>query len=126
LESAESITFAAPRQDYPVRLQHLSPAIDPATRTREARLVFTGDSAAPGTEGRIVWRAMDSLLPADLISRRNGKLGVFVAEHDKARFIVLDEAQEGRPVPVAMPAETRIILDGRFELQDGQDISLKP
>ncbi|MBU1191734.1 MAG: efflux RND transporter periplasmic adaptor subunit [Gammaproteobacteria bacterium] len=126
LESAEAITFAAPHQDYPVRLLRLSPAIDSATRTREARLAFMGDSAAPGTEGRIVWQAMESLLPADLISRRNGKLGVFVAEQDKARFIVLEKAQEGRPVSVALPVDTRIILDGRFGLQDGQDISLKP
>ena len=126
LESAEAISFVAPRQDYPVRLLRLSPAIDPATRTREARLAFSGVSAAPGTEGRLVWRAKESLLPADLISRRNGRLGVFIAEHDKARFVVLEQAQEGRPVPVVMPAETRIILDGRFELQDGQDISLKP
>ncbi len=126
LESANSITFAAPRQSYPLRLLRLSPAIDSATRTREARLAFTGDSAPPGTEGRIVWRAMESLLPADLISRRNGKLGVFVAEHDKARFVVLEDAQEGRPVPISMPPATRIIVDGRFSLQDGQGISLKP
>lgn len=126
LESAESVVFAAPRLDYPVHLLRLSPAIDSATRTREARLAFTGDSAPPGTEGRIVWRTKEPLLPADLISRRDGRLGIFVAEHGKARFVLLDKAQEGRPAPVYLPSDTRVIVDGRFGLQDGQGISLKP
>lgn len=126
LESAASVTFVAPGQTYPVRLLRLSPAVDANTRTRAARFAFISDSAPSGSEGRIVWRSVQPLLPPELISRRNGRLGVFIAEHDQARFVALEQAQEGRPAPIGMPLDTRVILDGRFGLQDGQGITLKP
>lgn len=126
LESAAAVAFVAPGQAYPVRVLRLSPAVAANTRTREARLAFTTDSAPPGTEGRIVWRGVQPLLPAEFISRRNGRLGVFIAQQDQARFVVLEQAQEGRLAPIDMPLDTRVILDGRFGLQDGQSITLKP
>ena len=126
LESATAVSFVAPGQNYPVRLLRLSPAVDSSTRTREARLAFITDSAPSGTEGRIAWRGLQQLLPAQFLSRRDGRLGVFIAERDLAHFVVLEQAQEGRPVPIDLPLDSRIILDGRFGLQDGQSISLKP
>lgn len=126
LESAAAVTFVSQGHNYSTRLLRLSPAVDSTTRTRKARLAFMTDSAPSGTEGRIVWHGLQPLLPAELISRRNGQLGVFIAERDLARFVVLEQAQEGRPAPIDWSLDTRIILDGRFGLQDGQGITLKP
>ena len=126
LQSAQDIRFVAPGGEHPLRLLRISPAIDRATRTQEARLAFTAEPAAPGTEGRIRWRGDSNLLPAELVSRRAGRLGVFIADGAAARFVVLDQAQEGRPAAVDLPPGTRIILDGRFGLQDGQKITPKP
>lgn len=126
LQGAQDIRFVAPGGEHPLRLLRISPAIDRATRTQEARLQFVEAPAAPGTEGRLRWRGDGNLLPAEFVSRRAGRLGVFVATGDTARFVVLDQAQEGRPAAVDLAPDTRIIVDGRFALQDGQAISLKP
>lgn len=125
LQTVEAITFVAPDGRHPLRLLRISPAVDRATRTREARLGFIEAPAAPGTEGSIRWRADGDLLPADLLTRRGGRLGVFIADGDTARFVVLEQAQEGRPAAVDLAPDTRIILEGRFSLQDGQKIAMQ-
>ena len=123
LQAADDIRFIATSGAHALRLSRISPAVDRSTRTQEARLLFVAAAAAPGTEGVLRWHAEARLLPAELLSRRNGRLGVFVAEDNTARFVVLEQAQEGRPAPVSLAPATRIIIDGRFSLQDGQRIT---
>ena len=65
------------------------------------------------------------MLPSNLISRRNGVLGVFVLDSDHARFAPLAGAQEGRPAEVHLPASSRIITMGRERLQDGATVSVQ-
>lgn len=104
---------------HALRLIRVSPAMNPASRSVEARFGFTAQSPAIGQEGRLLWRESRPWLPADLLVRRNGEYGVFVAIDGKARFHVLAGASEGRPVRVDLPAETRIVVEGRHALQDG-------
>jgi hypothetical protein len=65
------------------------------------------------------------MLPSNLISRRNGVLGVFVVDSDKASFEPLPGAQEGRPVLVNLPASTRVVTLGRERLQDGATLNVQ-
>ncbi|MEZ5584318.1 MAG: efflux RND transporter periplasmic adaptor subunit [Candidatus Competibacteraceae bacterium] len=123
LLSAERIVFRRGERDYPVRLRVLTPAIDELSRTREARLLFAADAALPGASGRLVWQASQAV-PADLLVRRNGMLGLLLAQDGTARFQPLPEAQEGRPAAVQLPPDTLIITDGRFALNDGDPIAL--
>ena len=123
LQAADDIQFVAPGTRHAVQLLRISPAIDRTTRTREARLLFRAEAAAPGTTGAIRWQGETNLLPADLVSRRNGRLGVFIVTGDTARFAELEQAQEGRPAAVTLPPATPVIVDGRFSLQDGQKIT---
>lgn len=124
LSRADSITLDTPEASYPLLLKRISPALDPNARTREARLTFAKDSPQPGASGRIKWRAKAAYLPADFVLLREGRYGVFVAQDNQARFITLPDAQEGRPVPVTLPPETRVIAEGRFALKDGQPITV--
>ncbi len=55
LRAAAAIAFVSQDERYPVRLDRISPAVDPDSRTVEARLVFTGRRPAIGTSGRIEW-----------------------------------------------------------------------
>lgn len=126
LEAAADIRFVGAGHSRQLRLMRISPAIDRGTRTREARLAFVAENLSPGSEGSIRWRAVEPLLPADLVSRRDGRLGVFVAEDGAARFVALDQAQEGRPAPVDLAPGTRIVVEGRFGLQDGDRITHRP
>jgi hypothetical protein len=64
------------------------------------------------------------LLPANLVIRRNGELGVFVHRAGKAVFKPLPGAQEGRPVAVELPSGTEVIVRGRDRLQDGDAVTV--
>jgi RND family efflux transporter MFP subunit len=61
-------------------------------------------------------------LPAQLLVRRQGQLGIFVREDGKAKFLPLPLAQEGRPVSIPASWHSKhlaIISDGHQRLNDG-------
>ena len=122
LGNAEMIRFESRGQSWPVGLLRLSPVIDSQARTRKARFAFSDKAPAVGRTGELVWSVGEGMLPSNLISRRNGVLGVFLLDSDKARFEPLPAAQEGRPVSVDFPATTRVITLGRERLQDGASV----
>ena len=118
--------FVAPNARHPLRLLRISPAVQTATRTREARLAFAGDAPPAGTEGRLHWRDPRPHLPAELIVQRsrNGvtAFGVFVAEGGRAKFVPIAQAQAGRPAPSPLAATAQVVVVGQGALQDGQAI----
>lgn len=123
LRAAAAIRFEGDGGARALRLTRISPAIDPRARTVEARLGFAGPPAPPGAAGRILWRAREPHVPASLLVRRGGMLGVFVAEAGVARFRPLADAQEGRPARAAALAPTaRIVVSGHLELEDGRSL----
>ena len=65
---------------YPLRLRRLPPVVDSRTRTRQARLEFTGAQAPAGSAGRLRWEAQAAYLPPELLVRRDGGLGVFLLD----------------------------------------------
>lgn len=107
---------------HELRLLRISPLLDRESRSVEARLAFVGEPPAVGSEGRLIWREAQAHLPAELLVQREGRLGVFVAEGSRARFHALPQAQEGRPVAIDLPADARIVTQGRHALQDGQPL----
>ncbi len=126
LRAVSAVRFVGLDGTYPVALARLSPAIERESRTVEARLVFTGRQAAIGTVGRIVWNDPRPFLPAELLVRREGRLGVFVIEGQLARFIPLPEAQEGRPAAADLAPSTLIVTDGQRGLRHGQQVVAAP
>ena len=125
LNKSKNITFESRAGSFALKLRRIVPALDPRERNQEARFRFTGKSALPGTAGRVVWESAQAHLPPDLVLRRDGKLGVFVANGDKAKFVPLPLAQEGRPAPADLEPATAIITSGRYQLQDGDAISVE-
>lgn len=115
---------------YALTLRTIIPVFDPRARTREARLTFAETNAMPGNAGELVWRSLQPSVPAELVVRRKGKLGIFVIDGGSApvmtvRFVELAGAEEGRPAPVPLDATTLIATQGRFQLQDGDQVSLQ-
>ena len=123
LDRGVALIFRHGGQDYPVKLRTLMPVIDPLARSREARLLFTAEPALPGATGRLVWK-QGTALPADLLVRRDGRLGVLLVADGKARFHPIPGAQEGRPAATDLPADAMVITDGRFALSDGDTIEV--
>jgi RND family efflux transporter MFP subunit len=113
------------RGQFPVVLEALSPVVDRADRSREARFRLAQGGQVPiGTIGRLSWASGKPALPSSYLVQRGDELGVFVLDSGKARYVVLPSAEEGRPVEVDLPRGTRIVTDGRERLRDGDEVSL--
>lgn len=125
LESDSSPVLLADGQTYRLRLRVLTPLTDSRAASREARLLFSGKMALPGSAGELVWRHPQAHIPAQLLIRRAGSLGVLVVDKNKAAFVALPAAEEGRPAQTSLPAETLLITEGRFRLQPGDEIALQ-
>lgn len=125
LTGADAMHFESQGERWPVELLRLSPVIETERRTRRARLSFPADHPVVGRSGELVWNLDRGQLPSHLISRRNGELGVFVHESGQAVFMLLPEAQEGRPAPVSLSLDAEIIVLGRDRLQDGDAVTVR-
>jgi multidrug efflux pump subunit AcrA (membrane-fusion protein) len=127
LQQAGSLSFSEGRRAYALTLRAILPAVDGRARTREVRLTFADETALPGTPGRLQWRSARPHLPADLLVRRGDALGVFtVGAGGKAEFRALPGALEGRPAATDLPAQTPIVVDGRFALREGDPLTVSP
>lgn len=122
---ATQIHFSYQNSDYPLRLRALPPLVDERTRTREARLAFDQQSAPVGAAGRLTWISNQQQIPADLLIRRAGQLGVFIAKQGKAHFYQLKDAREGQAAAIHLPPSTLIITEGRQRLQHAEDIKVQ-
>lgn len=103
-----------------VKLHNIGGVVDSKTRTTEARFVFVDEKALPGTAGKLVWSDPKPHIPAKLVVRRNGSLGVFLDVDGVAKFVRLDNAIPGRPVPTSLPLESLIVTDNLAVLENGK------
>ena len=120
----QQLTFRFDGRDYPVKLRAIVPRIDPASASREVRLNFTATRPLPGSSGRLRWRTETPHLAPSLLSQRDGKTGIFIARDGRAVFHPLPRAVIGHPAPIDLPADTPVIVDGRFGLRDGDAIEV--
>lgn len=119
LRASNAVTFTTSVANYPVELRTVLPQQDSRQRTQEVRLTFQAGIAVAGSGGRLEWQDVRPHLPADLLVRRDNKLGVFTAQQGKAHFIALPQAQEGRAVLAAqLPVDAKIVTEGRHALQN--------
>jgi RND family efflux transporter MFP subunit len=124
ISQADQMMFVHQQQQVPVTLTQLSPVIDDLAAVQTARF-SSAEAIQIGQTGELVWILKGALLPADLVVKRQGQLGVFLAAGQVARFQPLPGAQEGRPVPLNELPDWQVIIGGRERLQDGQAIRLK-
>ncbi len=121
---SSNMRFVSRNESWPVELIRLSPLVEAPLRSRRARLAFSGSAPPVGRSGELVWRVEKGLLPVNLVVRREGQLGVFLARGGIAQFTPLPGAQEGRPVAIDLPLDSDIVVDGRERLQPGDAIAV--
>lgn len=126
ISTARELRLVSQGKSWPLSVARVSPVIDTASRIQKARFTFAGDPAPIGTSGEVTWQEGAALLPVPLIVQRDGRLGVFVAENNVARFIALPDAQEGRPAQSDLPADTLLVVRGQSRLQDGDALQVTP
>jgi RND family efflux transporter MFP subunit len=124
LAAAERLRFVSQGRSWPLQLARVSSVIDPASRIRKGRFLFAADTAPIGASGEVTWLDSSGLLPVPLIVQRDGRLGVFVADGNRARFVPLPEAQEGRPAATSLPADTLVVIRGQARLQDNDELQI--
>ncbi len=127
LKQAESVVFESGEREWAVQLARLAPVVDPASRAQQARLVFSGEGAPPGTEGRIRWTDPRRALPGDYVVQRNQRLGVLLlsSQRGEAEFLPLPGADAGRPyLAHQLDADTLLIAEGRRRLQPGDAVAV--
>ncbi|NNE59466.1 MAG: efflux RND transporter periplasmic adaptor subunit [Woeseia sp.] len=123
IESAAELRFESQGSAFPVTVSRLSPIVETDSRIQRGRFRFVEATAPIGASGEVVWRDAAGLLPITLIVQRDQQLGVFVADGQKARFMALPMAQEGRPARANLPPDTLLVVRGQSRLQDGDELS---
>jgi len=125
LELAQELFFQDRNNNYSLKLRSVLPLIDPTVRTQEVRLEFVSSKALVGVAGELVWKNQQPHVPPEVLVQREGRLGIFVVTKDKkAKYIVLENAAEGRPTYVDLPLDTLVVTRGRFQLHDGDRVSI--
>lgn len=119
-----NLKYVSQDREWPVEVLRVSSVIDASARVVRARLSFIDEQAPIGSAGQLVWIETSGRLPVDLVVQRNGELGVFVADNNKARFVALPAAQAGRPVDVNLPQDTLVVSRGQGRLQDGDTLQV--
>ncbi len=135
LSAADRYEFVSQNKSTAVELIKLTDVVSQQAGLQTARFSMRKSESLKvgqlkvGQSGQLVWYLKDQLLSADLVVKRGGKLGVFIAKDQKAQFMPLPNAQEGRPVPLEMSTNGtenwQVIIGGRDRLQDGQGITVK-
>lgn len=124
LRDGSRVRFERNGQFYHAEVLRISPIADASSGTQIVRLKFTADSAVIGSSGRLSWASPGQQLAPSYLSLRNGELGVFVVEQNRARFHRLPAAQEGRAFVVDLDGDVKIVTTGRTKLQDGQALTI--
>lgn len=124
LESSARIEFMADGKSYPLEIRSIVPVVDPVSHNREIRLKFKETPALTGTVGRLQWRIDSPHIPASVLLKRGEDVGVFALEDAAARFIKLSATDLSKDVTTELPSTTRIIVDGRYGLKDGDPVRL--
>jgi len=126
LAHATDLTFITENMKYQLKLARITESVNSRARSREARLNFSQTAALPGTPGRLTWATTVPHVAADLLATLQGQVGVFTVENDKAKFIALPTALEGRPIAIDLPLSSKVIVEGQRLVVDGRAVEVKP
>ncbi len=124
LSGVSDLQFVSQGRSWPVVLVRLSDVIETSTRKLRGRFVFSADAATVGASGELVWRESRGLVPVTLIVQRGAEFGVFIADGQRARFVAIPGAQEGRPATLDLPPDTLVVSRGHILLQDGDALKI--
>lgn len=125
LTGAADIQFLSREHHYPVEVRAVLSLMDSRLQSYEVRLTLSGEKPSPGSTGRLRWPGGQGYVPADLILERGEQLGIFVLDGEHVRFVPLKEAKLGHPAAVDLDQTTRVVVEGRFNLHDGDPVRVQ-
>jgi len=125
LQQAQRIEFISNEDDYDVTIRSILPVVNGQSLQQKVRLNFTLVTTPPGGSFGIVrYATAKTYLPDTHVYQRNGKFGVFLAQQNRAKFVVLPSAQEGQAANTRLAPDDRVIVSGAKRLRDNDPISI--
>jgi len=122
LNNSSDVNFVVGDRKYPLLKRIAMPIIDGRLRTREVRFTPKNDPPPPGATGRVEWRLSETHVLPELLVYRVGRYGVFVVSGGLAQFLPISGVEPGRPAPLQLSENHRLIVDGRFRVTDGDAV----
>lgn len=122
LDRVRTFSFSA-GGEWPVQLRSRLSAVNPVTRNREARLVFSGNAPLAGQAGRLQWQDPRPFIPARYVVQREGRYGLFLAVAGRAEFVPVENMQPGRDAPVSLPLDSAVVVAGLATLKQGDSLA---
>lgn len=123
-QEASHYFFVNQTSRYPLSNPTIVPFIEANARSQEVRLSFINKHALAGSSGRLTWQTPTPYLPAHLLLKREDTYGFFIRENNQAKFLTVENAEEGRPIAYHHSFNHEIIIDGRHGLSDGDFVKV--
>lgn len=108
-------TLVAGGAEHALRIVRVSAVLDAAGQARDV-ILSSATALPPGLAGELRWRGRVPHLPPAYLQQREGRIGAWLVRGGETQFVVLPEAQAGRPAEVDWPADTQVVDEGRFAL----------
>jgi len=125
LRNASDVRFVLQDEIYALKIRSILPLIDAQSLQQAIRLSITqADKPAGGGYGRVAFSTGRYYLPPQFIEKRNGRFGVFVADDQSARFMILNDVEEGQAARADFSADTLIITSDLKRLNDQDPVSI--
>jgi len=130
----KSLAFVYRNQHYPVVMRAVIPSIETRARHQRVRLSFVAEKALPDAFGMVEITQRESNIPANYLLSRDGKVGIFIIKEQSgeqhkgqhvAEFYVIPNALIGRATAIDLPLNTKVIIEGRNALDDGQKVAIQ-
>ena len=123
VQASPRLEFVGVDQVVPLKLLRTSATVTAPARTVEVRLA-PSQPMVVGSAGQLRWTEERPHVPAAVVVQRERRLGVFVVDNGRAKFVPLPEAQEGRAAPAALAPTAQVVVSGQAALRNGQAVSV--
>ncbi|WP_372742116.1 efflux RND transporter periplasmic adaptor subunit [Neptunomonas sp.] len=143
MQQAARIDFSFNSKKYPLSIRAAVPLVQQVAGTQEVRLNFIqtpglspgSGTALSGASGEVVWESSVPSIPPEYLVKRNGSLGVMLAENSTAKFMAFPTAKEGQAVMLQASAESMLssssenkvllIVQGQHVLKEGDKVEIE-
>lgn len=125
LQQTTKMFFQLSNNKYPVKLRVIVPNQDPINRTQTVRFSFINKKPTPGSSGKLIWQSENRAIPPEYIRQIDKRYGIFIVKDNKAFFHHLPNVIEGQSVLLDKPITYPIIIDGRYNVTNGQEITIQ-
>lgn len=123
VQSSPRLEFVNAGKVVPLKLLRTSATVTAPARTVEVRLA-PSQPVVVGSAGQFRWAEDRPHVPASVVVLRERKLGIFVVDQGRAKFVPLPGAQEGRAAPAQLPADALVVVSGQAALRDGRPVTV--